>query len=197
MALVFQYGSNTSSHRLNSYDRLRGDARKLGLVCTKEPHQLDFTVWSNSNKCAAADIVPGSGRTIWGVLYKIPDHLIHRETSGERKSLDEIEGEDNNYRRLEIYLRYRNGRPINQKVITYVVKERKPNLETSIDYVSHIINGLKEFNAPKGYIEYVKQRVIKNNPLLRSYIEKNEFSPHKKHNTNSKNPKSFGVRFLY
>lgn len=64
MALVFQYGSNTSGTRLNSQDRLRGDAKDLGLVCTEAPFELDFDVWSTSNACAAADIREGRGRPI-------------------------------------------------------------------------------------------------------------------------------------
>src|SRR5438045_3551831 len=92
MALVFQYGSNTSSGRLNSDDRLRGDARDLGLVRTQASFELHFDVWSETNKCAAADIREDSVRQIFGVLYEIPDYLMSRTTSGARKSLDEIEG---------------------------------------------------------------------------------------------------------
>jgi hypothetical protein len=92
MALVFQYGSNTSSTRLNSDDRLRGDAKDLGLVRTQAMFELDFDVWSTTNKCAAADMRQGNGRVIWGILYEIPDYLIDRATSGARRSLDAIEG---------------------------------------------------------------------------------------------------------
>ena len=70
MTLVFQYGSNTSSSRLNSDDRSKGDAKVVGLVCTKDIFKLDFTVWGQGNKCAAADIVPGVGEvTGWEPLY--------------------------------------------------------------------------------------------------------------------------------
>ena len=172
MAIVFQYGSNTSSQRLNSANRLRGDAKPLRTVYTKDPFELDFTVWSVSNNCAAADIVPGSGRIIWGVLYEIPDYLIHRNTSGKRRSLDEIEGEGQNYRRIAIPLRYRNGRSINTKVLTYVAMNRNQGIQTSLNYVRHIITGLRAHKAPKGYIDYVKKRVIKNNLTLKRAIEK-------------------------
>jgi hypothetical protein len=90
MALVFQYGSNTSSKRINSANRLRGDAISLGLACTVEDFQFDFTVWSTTNNCAAADIIKGSGRKLWGVLYEIPDYLIRRDTAGSRCSHREI-----------------------------------------------------------------------------------------------------------
>ena len=171
MALVFQYGSNTSSQRLNCTNRLCGDANPLTIVYTKEPFELDFTVLSKTNNCAAADISPGYGRIIWGVLYEIPDYLICRNTSGNRKSLDEIEGEGQNYRKIAIPLRYRNGRLINTKVITYVAINRKQRIQTSLSYVSHIIAGLRAHNAPRGYINYVKKRIIKNNSTLKQGIE--------------------------
>lgn len=53
MALVFQYGSNTSPDRLNTDDRLCGDAQSLGAVITEDDFELDFTIWSNGNECAA------------------------------------------------------------------------------------------------------------------------------------------------
>ncbi len=58
MTYVFQYGSNTLPSRFNSEDRLRGDARSLGAVYTEDEFELDFDVWSVSNQCAAADIIP-------------------------------------------------------------------------------------------------------------------------------------------
>src|SRR5690348_4165929 len=92
MALVFQYGSNTSSKRLNSAERLRGDAVDLGLVRTRSTFEFGFDMWSDVNGCAAANIRGDAGRKIWGVLYDVPDHLIESTTSGARKSFDAIEG---------------------------------------------------------------------------------------------------------
>ena len=57
MALVFQYGSNLSSQRLNGNERLRGGARIVGTARTTASYRLDFTVWSPHNQCAAADLV--------------------------------------------------------------------------------------------------------------------------------------------
>jgi hypothetical protein len=167
MAYVFQYGSNTSTSRFNAENRLRGDARSLGAVYTEEDFELDFDVWSNGNKCAAADIISGRGRKVWGVLYEIPDYLIERETSGERRSLDAIEG--GRYERRKIALRHPNGSPVNKESITYVVREneRQTDIQTSLDYCRHIITGLREHNVPNEYIEYAKARMIANNPSLR------------------------------
>ena len=169
MALVFQYGSNTSSSHFNSDNRLRGDAHSLGAVYTEEDFELDFTVSSVTNDCAAGDIVSGRGRKIWGVLYEIPDHLIRRETSGERRSLDAIEGRK--YERRTIAVRHRDGTLIEGEVITYVVRERESGIQTSSEYCGHIIEGLREHDVPEEYIEYVKTRMIANNPTLRADID--------------------------
>ncbi len=171
MVLVFQYGSNLSSERINANDRLQGNARLAGIAYTEEDFELKFTVWSKSNNCAVADIVPGSGGKIWGIMYEIPDYLIRRETSGYRKSLDAIEGEGQNYKRITIVLRYPDGRPFEQKVITYVGMERKSGIHTSLKYASYIIMGLREHNMPREYVDYVKEQVIRNNPRLKGEIE--------------------------
>lgn len=169
MALVFQYGSNTSSGRFNSDDRLRGDARSLGAVYSAEDFELDFTVSSVTNQCAAGDIVSGRGRTIWGVLYEIPDYLISRETSGACKSLDAIEGKK--YERQIIAVRRPDGTPVEGEVITYVVRNKENGIQTSLDYCRHIIEGLREHNIPEEYIEYAKGRMIANNPSLQSDVD--------------------------
>lgn len=169
MAYVFQYGSNTQSDRTNSSNRLRGDARPIGLVYTENNFELDFTTWSEGNQCAAADIVPGSGRKIWGVLYKVPDELIERRTSGNRKSFDAIEG--SNYRREPIKLRYSDGTPFQENAITYLVIDKQHGIGTSLEYARHIIFGLREHNAPDEYIEYLKSRIVSNNPDLKQDIQ--------------------------
>jgi hypothetical protein len=169
MALVFQYGSNTRSERLNADDRLRGDARPVGIACTKDRFELDFNVWSHGNQCAAADLVPGVGRSIWGVLYEIPDYLIRRETARNRKSLDAIEGEGTNYKRIEIDLTNSDGESI--QVMTYVVINKVSGRKTSLEYASHIVIGLREHNVPSEYIDYVKARIVANNPILKDDID--------------------------
>ncbi len=66
--LIFQYGSNISTARLNDRDRLNGDARVISIVSTVDKFDIAFTVWSKSNGCAAADIVQSdTGRHIYGV----------------------------------------------------------------------------------------------------------------------------------
>ena len=168
MALVFQYGSNTSSTRMNSEERLRGDARDLGLVCTESVFELGFDVWSTGNACAAADIRESRGRRIWGVLYEVPDYLVSRATSGDRKSLDAIEGEL--YERRVIRVMWPDATPVTGEVTTYVARNPEVGRRTSIEYVSHIISGLRAHGAPDEYLAYLKERVISNNPDLAAQV---------------------------
>jgi hypothetical protein len=164
MPLVFQYGSNMCSARLNSSDRLAGDAKVLCVAKTVDPYEFAFTVWSNTNGCAAADIVPNPvGQRIFGVLYEVPDFLISRGSAKahSRRSMDAIEGEGINYIRQTIELEKMDGPKVN--ALTYVVKDRKANIKTSMEYVQHILDGLKEHSIPEEYRRYVVSQVIANN----------------------------------
>lgn len=169
MALVFQYGSNMSSSHIN--ERLRGNAAPLGLAITCERYDLDFTHYSRSpeNQCATADLVPGSGRQIYGVLYEIPVTWIFRELKRTAKTLDEYEGEGNAYQRTIIDVISLQSNRI-ERAITYLVRNPKPELRTSAAYAGRILRGLEEFQAPPEYIRYVKSRVINNNPQLSSSV---------------------------
>lgn len=172
MTIVFQYGSNMCSARLNSVDRLAGDAKVLGVAKTVDLFEFGFTVWSKTNKCAAADIVPcAAGQQIFGVLYEIPDFLISRNSAkaSKRKSMDAIEGEGANYTRQEIEVEKLDGSRVN--ALTYVVKDRKLDIKTSMQYVQHFLNGLKENAIPEDYRRYVVSKVIANNGELEQQIE--------------------------
>lgn len=171
MTLVFQYGSNMSTARLNHADRLAGDAKPICMARTAKPFKFAFTVWSKTNTCAAADIISDhNGRSVYGVVYSIPDFLLSRDTARrhKRKSLDEIEGEGTNYVRTTIDLIKTDGSKLN--AITYVVKERKTGLTTSLAYVQHILDGLKEHVLPDEYRQYVVSRIIENNHELEKEI---------------------------
>lgn len=167
MALVFQYGSNMCSGRLNSPERLAGDAKVIGVAQSIDLFEFVFTVFSKTNDCAAADIaLSESGQSIFGVLYEIPDFLISRESAKalNRRSMDAIEGEGANYVRQVIQLKKNDGSKV--EALTYVVKDRKSDIKTSRKYVQHILEGMKEHNIPEEYRRYVVSQVIANNPDL-------------------------------
>ena len=91
MSIVFQYGSNTCTARLNAPSRLKGDAKPVGKARTVDDFEIFFNVFSQKNKCAASNICHLEGRKVWGALFEIPDKLIRGEPNG-RRSLQQIEG---------------------------------------------------------------------------------------------------------
>ncbi len=82
--------------------------------------------------------------------------------------MDAIEGEGTNYIRENIEVRRADGEKL--IALTYVVKNRKEGLRTSLAYVKHIIVGLKEHELPGDYCRYVFSRVIENNSQLRQEL---------------------------
>jgi hypothetical protein len=160
MVMVFQYGSNTSTDRINAPKRLGGAARLVGLARTRNGYELSFTRESKLNKCAAADLVDGN-EMIYGVLYEIPDYRVYESLRRDGlKTLDEIErGYQNEPIEVELVS---DGRPIT--AITYRVIDRIPNLKTAAHYVKHIVDGLRLHRAPPEYIDYVKRRAEASNP---------------------------------
>ncbi len=166
--LVFQYGSNMSTARFNANNRLAGAATAVSLARTVKRFRFDFTVWSKDNECAAADIVlDGSGRQIWGVLYSIPTDRISRDTTPDgTRALDSIEGEGTNYLRHRIAVLRSDINGPSTEALTYVVKERRAGLRTSLQYARHILCGLREHDAPTDYVQYVIAQIVMNNPDL-------------------------------
>lgn len=164
MVRVFQYGSNTSSLRLNSQPRLQGTAQSLGLALTEQPYEMSFSFYSSKNGCAAADLTPGGGRRVYGVLYEIPGERVFRAKSGGWTTLDDVEGEGEHYTRTTICVRLAGEEERPVEAYTYLVKDPEPGLRTCIDYVRHILLGLREHGAPQEYLDYVKSRIRSNNP---------------------------------
>jgi hypothetical protein len=152
VALVFQYGSNCLDSQINSKDRLYGDAVFICIAETVEPFQLSFDVWSRGRACAAANIVPSPGHTVWGALYEIPWFLIGRDTAKarNRRSLDGIEGK--HYQRR-------------------LIATPQPLLKTNAEYVGFIVRGLRERGVHSAYVDEVKAIASINNPAISTEIE--------------------------
>ena len=143
MPLIFQYGSNCSETRLNSPDRLNGNARNPRRVQTVEDYVTAFDVWSHGNGCAASDLRETSSHHAWGVLYDIPCEWIFGRRSDGGRTLQQIEGRC--YQPRDIRVRDENGNVIEEPVVTFLVipNERRDGLWTSFDYVRFIVTGLR------------------------------------------------------
>jgi len=160
MALVFQYGSNTCTGRINSPRRLKGDARPIERAQTVDDYDIAFDVYSDTNQCAAADLIPTPGRKAWGVLYEIPDNLV-RGNKKDRKTLAQIEGP--RYEEKNIRVCKPNGDVVD--AVTYLVRasDCRNDVATTVWYVSWIVYGLREHHVPEEYINHVQEVAIETN----------------------------------
>ena len=153
MPLVFQYGSNCTRGRLNSPNRLKGHAEVIGPAETVEDYDIAFDVYSQTNGCAASNLVPTPSRKAWGILYRIRDE--------DMKILADIEGR--RYEQATVRVRDRDGNE--HEAITFVVKEkeRRQGLATGAAYVSWIVYGLRDHGVPEDYIQHVLEVAIGTN----------------------------------
>ena len=165
MPPVFQYGSNCDAERLNAPARLAGNAHDLGRAETIEEFDIAFDVWSQTNGCAASNLirVPGSGRRGWGILFEIPAALIQGRRTDGRKTLAQIEGP--RYEEKQIRIRNASGKEL--EVATFLVRpeEQRPGLWTSFEYVQHIVSGLRAHDVPNEYVERVIDIAVGTNNL--------------------------------
>ena len=163
MAIVFQYGSNTCTARINGPKRLKGDARPIEKAQTVDEYDIAFDVLSNTNQCAVADLIVTPGNKAWGVLYDIRDDLV-RGHRADRRTLAEIEGP--RYEEKPIRVRNLNGEIVD--AVTYLVRprDRHNDLLTTVWYVSWIVYGLREHGVPEEYISHVQEVAIQTNRRL-------------------------------
>ena len=159
MPLVFQYGSNCDTGRLNSTDRLAGAARDLGRVQTVENYDIAFNKWSARGGYAAADLIKPrrGGRRVWGVLYQ-----LSRSAFAQLKT---IEGPSYRASRITV----EDTRGVRMRGTTFRVRrmKRRGQVATSADYVGHIVHGLRAHGVPEDYIQHVVDVAIGTNQAAR------------------------------
>jgi hypothetical protein len=89
--MLFQYGSNMDPNRLNSADRLDGDAEVVGVARLKG-WGIRFDLYSGGeNHCGVTDIIPRVREHVEGVLYKVPYRSVVAPR-GQRSRMDVVEG---------------------------------------------------------------------------------------------------------
>lgn len=159
MPLIFQYGSNCSTERLNSPKRLDGAAEPRGRAQTVSEYEIAFDVWSDGNRCATADLIPAheTGLHAWGVLYETSEQGLKR--------LRKVEGP--HYEKKAIHIRNRAGEEM--EATTFFVKctERQEGLWTSAEYVRYIVRGLRDREIPEEYTQHVLDVAIRTNEKAR------------------------------
>lgn len=140
--IYFAYGSNMDEKRI----RKRCPSAQFMSTARLPGFRLAFTRYSMNNRCGAADIIPESSGTVWGVVYQIKDE--------ERAALDKAEGVAvRAYKSIsvEVHPEDVQARPI--KALTYVVvKKEDPQPKPSAEYKAMLVNGAKAWNLPLDYV---------------------------------------------
>ena len=160
MTLVFQYGSNCTAGRLNGPSRLAGHAKDLGKAQTVEDFDIVFDVYSQTNGCAASNLVPTPGRKAWGVLYEVLDDFIRGRRTDGQKTLEQVEGPRYEEKAIRVIDQ---GGP--RDAVTFLVREaeRRHGFATSAAYVSWIVYGLRDHRVSEDWIGHVVDVAIETN----------------------------------
>jgi len=161
MVLVFQYGSNATPARLLGPKRLNGNGRVVGPAETVEEFDIAFDVHSQTNRCAASNLIRTPGHRAWGVLYEVADDFVRGTRPDGQRTLSGIEGPS--YEEKEIMVRPPGGEPV--KAVTFLVRSerRTAGLWTGAWYVSWIVYGLREQKVPEIYLAHVIQVALEAN----------------------------------
>jgi gamma-glutamylcyclotransferase (GGCT)/AIG2-like uncharacterized protein YtfP len=95
---------------------------------------------------AGANVQPSSGKTVYGVLYKIEENSF--------RSLDRYEGVPEHYRRIEIQVTPDGGQAVPAQV--YIASKIEKGLRPSPHYLQAILDGAGEHSLPAAYIGEIK-----------------------------------------
>jgi len=112
-------------------------------------HRLAFTRKSVTRQCGVADVVPERGRSVWGVVYQVPELEVG--------SLDRSEGylpgrRKNSYWRREcmVLLDGDENRPLT--VQTYFAEPDPNPPPPNREYMTLILSGARFWHLPAEYI---------------------------------------------
>ncbi len=98
-------------------------------------------------KAAPANISPGPGAEVWGVLYKITRAgLLH---------LDSTEGvPGRRYRHIWLDAEDGSGRPL--RVVTYIAEGNEKDVNPSLRYITLLREGARAHGLPDHYLQYLE-----------------------------------------
>jgi gamma-glutamylcyclotransferase len=138
----FAYGSNMNRAQMRS----RAGEIFEELPARLENYELLFNKKARGGS-ATANVHPAPGKTVHGVLYKIPEPAL--------RILDRYEGVPQHYRRIEVSVTTGNGSrtPAQAFIATKVMK----GLHPAPHYLQGILEGATEHGLPAEYIAEIKQ----------------------------------------
>ncbi len=137
----FAYGSNMSGTLIRSraHEIVEEQIGKL------ENYEIVFNKKARGGS-ATANIRPASGKTVYGMLYKIPESAL--------RSLDRFEGAPQHYRRIEVNVTGSQGNRIAAQ--TYIATKVEKGLRPASYYLQSILQAAEEHQLPAEYIEELK-----------------------------------------
>tara|TARA_Y100000034_G_scaffold136916_1_gene217085 strand:+ start:12759 stop:13193 length:435 start_codon:yes stop_codon:yes gene_type:complete len=143
MKYYFAYGSNMDENQM----MVRCPDSELVGKGVLKGYRIGFSAFSNTWGGGVADVVQEEGSEVWGVVYSI--------TGKDLKRLDRYEGFPNYYGRFEGKILL--GR---RKVIAFVyeVVNKEDFVEPSDEYRRVMIDAVRKFGFPEGYLEGLKRK---------------------------------------
>ncbi len=140
-AWYFAYGSNMNRAQMRS---------RAGQIVEEQPARLENYELVFNKKArggfATANIRPAPGKTVHGVLYKIPESVF--------RNLDRFESAPEHYRRIEVGVTDGAGKKINAQV--YIATKVEKGLRPAPHYLQTILDGAGEHELPAEYIAEIK-----------------------------------------
>ncbi len=140
-AWYFAYGSNMNRAQMRS---------RAGQILEEHPGHLEnYELLFNKKArggAATANVHPAPGKTVHGVLYKIPESAF--------RSLDRYEGVPQHYRRIEVQVTGANGRKTPAQA--YIATKVEKGLRPAGHYLQGILEGAQEHGLPAEYIAGIK-----------------------------------------
>lgn len=140
-AWYFAYGSNMNRAQMRS---------RAGQIFEEQPVRLENYEMLFNKKArggsATANIRPAPGRTVFGVLYNIPETAF--------RNLDRFEGVPEHYRRIEVNVTDGAGRKIAAQA--YIATKVEKGLRPAPHYLQVILDGAGEHGLPAEYIGEIK-----------------------------------------
>ena len=140
-AWYFAYASNMNRAQMRSR---AGDIleEKLGRL---ENYELAFNKKVRGGT-AGANIRQAAGKSVEGVLYRINESAF--------RNLDRAEGAPVHYRRIQVTVKDRDGKPIAAQV--FIATKVEKGLRPAGHYLKTILEGATEHNLPAEYVESIK-----------------------------------------
>lgn len=138
----FAYGSNMNAEQM----RARASQYTDDQVARLENYELLFNKKARGGS-AKANIRPAPGKTVYGVLYRIPESSL--------RTLDRFEGAPEHYRRIEVNVVNAEGNRVPAQV--FIATKVEKGLRPDSHYLQAILQAAGERQFPQEYVDEVKQ----------------------------------------